>query len=102
VSCPGEGLGLWSSLPATLAVELAMFAIGAWLYTRATEATGAIGRIGWPILAGLLVAAFLAAELGKPPPDIHTLVVLAGVMIVVVIAASAAIDRQRPARRAAR
>ena len=39
------GLGLWSSLGATLAVELPIFAAGVWLYLRATEA----GRPGRPL-----------------------------------------------------
>lgn len=64
------GLGLWNSLPATLAVELALLGAGAWLYARATRARDAIGR--WA-LAGLL--AFLLAiqamnVLGPPPPGV--------------------------------
>ena len=53
------GLGLWRSLPGTLLTELAMFAIGAWLYSRATRATGRVGRYGWPVLAGLLALGFV-------------------------------------------
>lgn len=92
------GLGLWHSLPGTLAVELAMFAVGAALYTRATRATGPIGRWGWPILALLLVGAFVGATLGTPPPSIDALLATVAVMLVVVVGAAIAIDRQRPAR----
>lgn len=92
------GLGLWRSLPATLATELLMFGVGAGLYTRTTRATGRVGRVGWPVLVGLLVVGFLAATLGAPPPDIDALVISAGVLIVVIIGAAVAIDRQRPPR----
>jgi len=94
------GLGLWYSLPATLATELAMFAVGVGLYTRATTATGRWGRIGWPVMVALLVAGFFAALLGKPPPDIEALVISAFVLIAVIIGVGVAIDRQRPLRAA--
>lgn len=92
------GLGLWRSLPATLITELAMFAVGAWLYTRATVASGPVGRLGWPGLAGLLVLGFLAALFGEPPPSIRALLIIAAVIIVVVVGAAIAVDRQRPPR----
>ena len=92
------GLGLWRSVPGTLAVELAMFALGALIYTRATRATGPLGRWGWPALAGLLAVAFVITTLGPPPPSIDALLAAMGAMLVIVLAASIAIDRQRPAR----
>lgn len=91
------GLGLWRSLPATLVTELAMFAVGAALYTRATRATGPVGRYGWPALAGLLVLGFVGGTAGAPPPSIDALLVSVGATIVVVIAVAIAVDRQRPA-----
>ena len=90
------GLGLWRSLPATLVTELAMFAAGAWLYTRATRAAGPVGRYGWPALAGLLVIGFVGSTLGKPPPSIDALLVAVSVLVVLVIGAAIAVDRQRP------
>lgn len=92
------GLGLWRSVPGTLAVELGMFAIGAALYTRATRATGPIGRWGWPCLALLLVGGFVAATIGTPPPSIDALLVTVAATLVLVVGAAVAIDRQRPAR----
>ena len=65
------GLGLWNSVPATLLVELSMFAIGVWMYTRATSARDAAGRwVTWGLVAFLAVG-FLAA--GTPPPSITAL-----------------------------
>lgn len=92
-----HGLGLWRSLPATLLVELALFALGAWIYTRSTRATGRVGRYGWPALAGLLVLGFVGATLGEPPPSIDALLVVTSATIVLLLGAAIAVDRQRPA-----
>ena len=35
---PKLGLGLWNSVPGTMAVELTMYAAGLWVYFRATRA----------------------------------------------------------------
>ncbi len=92
------GLGLWRSVPGTLAIELAMFAIGAALYTRATRATGPIGRRGWPALALFLAGAFVVATVAPPPPSIGGVVVGLVATLVIAIGAAVPIDRQRPAR----
>ncbi len=92
------GLGLWHSLPATLAVELAMFAAGVWLYSRATRATGRWGRAGWYALVGFLLIGYLAAIFSKPPPTIDAVVISAFVLIALIITWSWAVDRQRPSR----
>jgi len=42
------GLGLWNSIPGTLAVELAIFAIGLALYLRTTTPRDRIGRLVGP------------------------------------------------------
>lgn len=63
------GLGLWYSLPATLAVELLLFAAGAVIYGRATVAEDRIGRYGLWGLVVFLLAAYLGALLGPPPPN---------------------------------
>ena len=66
---PRAGLGLWNSVPATLAVELAMYAAGAWLYlsmTRPRDRTGSYAL--WVFLAfGLVV--YVGNSLGPPPPS---------------------------------
>jgi len=63
------GLGLWSSLPATLIVELAVFGAGLALYLRATQARDRIGSFGLWGLAIFLLAIFLASLFGPPPPS---------------------------------
>ncbi len=67
------GLELWSSVGATLAIEFSLFALGTWLYLRATEATDAVGKWAlWGLIA-LLVIIYVANLLGPPPPDVTAL-----------------------------
>ena len=68
---PYLGLGLWNSIPATLIVELTMFAAGVAVYVRA----GGAGRrrISFWLFIAFLLAAYFAAAFGPPPPDTRTL-----------------------------
>ena len=63
------GLNLWSSVPATLAVEFAIFSIGVWLYVRATAARDRIGSIGLWTLVGFLAVMMIVNVFGPPPPS---------------------------------
>ena len=67
------GLNIWSSLPLTLALELTIFSIGIWLYTRATTARNSIGKWAlWGLVSFLLI--ICAGNLfGAPPPSIKAL-----------------------------
>jgi len=62
------GLGLWSSIPATLAVEALIFAAGIAAYTRATVPRDRIGSVGLWSLVAFLVVVYLASAFGPPPP----------------------------------
>jgi hypothetical protein len=66
---PQIGLGLWNSVPATLIVEIGMFAGGTFLYLRSTRAKDRIGRWGLAGLLGFLFVVYLAASFGPPPPS---------------------------------
>jgi hypothetical protein len=68
---PYVGLGLWNSLPATLLVELTMFAAGLAIYLR-SGAAGARRASFWLLIAFLFLA-YLGAAFGPPPPDVRTL-----------------------------
>ena len=88
------GLGLWNSVPATLAVESAMFAVGVWLYVRATRARDVIGRRAFAAFVGFLFAAY-GSSLGPPPPSITALVVTAIAGAAVIILWAWWFDRHR-------
>jgi hypothetical protein len=63
------GLGLWGSIPATLAVELAIFAAGIAVYARATRARDRTGAAALVALVLFLLAVYAANVLGPPPPS---------------------------------
>lgn len=64
------GLGLWHSLPATLVVELAVFAVGLALYLRRTRARDRAGSLGLWALVAFLLLIYAANLLGPPPPSV--------------------------------
>lgn len=67
------GAGLWNSIPATLAVELAMFAIGVAIYLRWTRARDRAGVAGLWILLGVLLASYFGAAFGPLPPSVEAI-----------------------------
>lgn len=67
---PKVGLGLWNSVPGTIAVECAMFAAGVWIYATVTRARDAVGRWAFVGLVALLVVAYAGNILGGPPPSV--------------------------------
>jgi membrane-bound metal-dependent hydrolase YbcI (DUF457 family) len=72
-----HGLGLWNSVPATVVVEVVMFAAGVWIYSQATRARDRLGVIGLWAYVGVLIAIYVANLLGPPPPDVRTLAITA-------------------------
>jgi hypothetical protein len=63
------GLGLWSSVGVTLAVELPILVIGLWIYVRATAARDPVGYWALWGLVAFLLAIYAANLLGPPPPS---------------------------------
>ncbi len=78
------GLGLWSSRPATIAVEVGMFLAGGWLYWQATA--GKRRRGVW-ILFGVLLAVGIGSSFGPVPPNTTALAVSALVILPVAVLA---------------
>ena len=66
---PRVGLGLWRSVPATLAVEITMYAVGVAVYARATRSRDRVGTWAFVGLVAFLFAAYIANVLGPPPPS---------------------------------
>ena len=63
------GLNVWSSLPLTVLIEGSVFALGVWLYIRATYARNARGSWGFWLLIAFLVLIYIGNLFGSPPPD---------------------------------
>ena len=68
---PYLGLGLWYSVPATLAVELSLFAAGLAAYVT-SRAPGA-RRVSFWLLMAFLLLIYVAAAFGPPPPNVNVL-----------------------------
>lgn len=68
------GLGLWNSLPATLAVELALFGIGVAVYQRATAPRDRIGSWAFAGLVAFLLIVYAANFFSPPPPSVAAVV----------------------------
>jgi hypothetical protein len=62
---PKVGLGLWYSVPATVAVEMALFIAGLWLCRCRSRGV-------WAMVAVFLIA-YAANLLGPPPPGVGAL-----------------------------
>ena len=79
------GLGLWNSVPGTLALEGALFALGLTMYLRATRARDVWGWVSLGTLVAFLLGIY-AGNLGGPPPPgqaaIAWVTVLFGALIV--------------------
>jgi hypothetical protein len=93
---PRLGLGLWNSVPWTLAIELAMFAAGTWIYVATTRAKDAVGRWGFFSLMAFLLLAYLA-NLRNVPPSVTALYTAAIVGVLVIAAWAWWVDRHRAA-----
>lgn len=63
------GFNAWSSLWLTLAIEVPLFAVGVWIYARATSPLDATGRWALRGLVLFLLVIYAANLLGTPPPD---------------------------------
>jgi len=66
---PLLGLGLWNSIPATLAVEGAMLTMALALYVRAVPARDAIGRWAFVALVGFVTFIWATSPFSPPPPN---------------------------------
>lgn len=92
---PKFGFGLWNSVPGTLATETVMFALGAWIYARATAPRDATGRWGFAGITAFLFAGFVANAGGTPPPSVTALVAMALVLGALTLWWASMADRHR-------
>jgi hypothetical protein len=64
------GLGLWHSVPGTIAVEGLLFVAAAWVYAKGTRARDRVGSVGLASLIVLLVVIYAGNIFGPPPPSV--------------------------------
>ena len=76
---PKVGLGLWNSLPATLAVEVGLFAAGVAVYATATRPRDRWGTVLFVALVVTLACLYAANVFGPPPPSVR-LVAWSGIL----------------------
>ena len=93
-SGPLVGLGLWNSIPGTVAVEGGLLGFGLLLYLRTTSAED---RTGFLALAGLitLAAGIWITQPWAPPPPSSTAVALGGMVMWLLPAWAYWIERHR-------
>jgi hypothetical protein len=93
------GLGLWNSIPATVAVEVSLFLGAAWRYGRSNEPLDAVGRWAWYAMIAVLLVCF-GASLGPPPATGQEKLVAVGTIAMWLFVPWAAwVDRHRVVRR---
>ncbi|MGH7703370.1 MAG: hypothetical protein ACREMO_09770 [Gemmatimonadales bacterium] len=82
------GLGLWRSLPATVAVETSLLLGGVLIYLWHPSRKHAPSWIRVLLLAAILLALFLGSLAGPPPPSVRAmaLTLLASVPILLLLA----------------
>ena len=71
------GLGLWNSIPLTIAVEGTLFAAAVGLYLQSTRARDATGRWAFRALVLLTSAIWLSGPFSPPPPGATAVAVVA-------------------------
>ena len=91
---PKYGLGMWNSVPLTLAVEYVLFAAGIALYLSATRAKDKAGHLVFWSLAVFLGVVYAGSLSGPPPPNIQVLA-SAGLVMWLTVPWAAWADRHR-------
>lgn len=71
---PRLGLGLWNHVAATMATEIAMLAVGVWLYASATRARDRIGRYAFWAYAFVLLLLFIGDRFSATIPTVAQII----------------------------
>jgi membrane-bound metal-dependent hydrolase YbcI (DUF457 family) len=70
------GLGLWNTIPGTIAVELLLFILGIMVYIRTTSANDRIGTYGFWSLLVILILIYFSNIFGPPPPSARAIAIV--------------------------
>jgi len=91
------GLGLWGSIPATLAVEGGFWVLALIVYARAFRPKGRTGIFAFWIGAALLTLAWYGNISGPPPRDAHSAPYVSLTFFSLAVAWAYWMNRHRPA-----
>jgi len=92
------GLGLWTSVPATIVVEGGFWLLGIVLYLRATRPANRWGIYVFWIVAAFLTLAWYNNIAGPPPPNIPAAPFIGLVFSLLMVAWAYWMNRLRPTR----
>jgi hypothetical protein len=95
------GLGLWTSVPATLLVEGGLWVSALVVYVRATRARNLAGVLVFWVVATILTLAWYNNVAGPPPPNPRVAPVFSFVFFSLIVAWAYWMNRLRPAQDAA-
>jgi hypothetical protein len=90
------GFGVWNSVPATLALEGGMFAIGLWIYLKSTRARDRVGTHAIWIFVAVLLLSYIGNVLSPPPPS-ETALIYFTPLVWIFVALAVWADGQRAA-----
>ncbi|HVP69273.1 MAG TPA: hypothetical protein VMT17_18635 [Anaeromyxobacteraceae bacterium] len=88
------GLGLWNSVPGTLAAELGIFFFGVFSYATSTRPRNRTGGVAFWSLIAFLAVIYAGNVLGGPPPS-TTAIGVAGLALWLLVPWFAWADRNR-------
>ncbi len=98
---PKYGLSLWNNPAAEMTVELAMFAIGVFLYATSTRARDKIGKFAFWAFVIFIGGFYVMSSLNpSPPPSISAIWISALIATAVVLLWTSWFDSHRTATRA--
>ena len=92
------GLGLWNHRWWTIAVEVALFALGIWVYLQQTKPKDKIGVYAFWGFVGFLLLAYAGVAFGPPPPASVKKIAIATLCTAVLIPWAWWFDSHREAR----
>jgi hypothetical protein len=96
-SSPMLGLGLWSSVYGTIIIEVGIFLLGVYLYSKTTEPKNKTGSISlWILIIFLLLVYFM--NIFGPPPNSIDSIGYVGLSQFILIAWGYWIDKNRQVR----
>lgn len=96
---PKVGLGLWESIPRTMAVEIVMFAVGIAMYLKATWSRDSLGGWGFWIVMLFLFASYVFDSLDRTVPrTVASIWIGAIVATIIMMALAIFIEQHRDPR----